>query len=68
MNIPVDNVDSETGIRAEVIKEQLVKENRLSTFQVYFDDEEAFADQRPNNHVIRIIIQHNYGMYLSLWC
>jgi hypothetical protein len=29
----------------------------LSTFQVvadYFDDEEAFSDKRPNNHVIRI--------------
>src|SRR6266480_7636839 len=60
VNIPVDGLDLDTKINAEDIKEQLVNENKLSTFKVvenYFDDEESFSNQQPNNHVIRIIIQ-----------
>ena len=50
VNIPVDGLDLETKINAEDIKEQLVNENKLSTFKVvenYFDDEEAFLINNP---------------------
>ena len=69
VNIPVDNIDSETEIHAEDIKEQLIKKNKLSTFQVvgnYFDDEEALSGQKTSNHVIRIVIQPDYGKCLAL--
>ena len=69
VNIPVDGLDLETKINAEDIKEQLVNENKLSTFKVvenYFDDEEAFSGQSPNNRDIRIVIQPDYGKCFAL--
>ena len=71
VNISMKDKEPSTEICAEDegIKNLLVNENELTPPQVvgdYFDDEEAFSDQPPNNRDIRIVIQPDYGKCFAL--
>ena len=59
--------DTKICAENEDIKKLLVDENELLPLQDvkdYFDDDEAFSDQKPINRAIRIAIQPDYGKCL----
>jgi hypothetical protein len=69
VDISMKNKSLNTEIHAEDadILKQLIDESELNPLQDvkdYFDDDEAFSDQKPINRAIRIAIQPDYGKCL----